>query len=84
MLEQLTWQEICQRYPNEWVAVVNYEQKGAIEIDGVIAAHAPEKKRFHEQTEEVMKTYGHMAARYTGELIQESDLPLLWRIFPTT
>lgn len=82
-MQQMTWQEICQRYPDEWVAVVNYERKGAVEVDGAVAAHAPEKKKFHEHTAELLEKYGTVALRYTGELVQESNIPLLWRISHT-
>ena len=79
----MTWNEICEKYPNEWVVVVRYENKGPVEVDGVVVAHGPQKSDFQESPRKIIQKYGHIAVRYTGELIQESDLPLLWQISHT-
>lgn len=79
---RMPWSQICNTYPNEWVVVVDYERKGPVEVDGVVVAHAPQKSGFHEPTRKILQQYGRIAVRYTGELIQASDLPLLWQISP--
>lgn len=83
MSTSLTWNEICRIYPDEWVVVVNYQNKGPVEVDGVVVAHGPDRSQFKDQIVKAMQEHGQTAVRYTGELIQESELPLLWQIFPT-
>lgn len=79
----MTWNQICQSYPDEWVVVVNYERKGPVEVDGTVFVHGPDRTQFKDQIVAAMQKHGQAAVRYTGELIQESELPLLWQIFPT-
>lgn len=80
---KMTWSQICETYPNEWVVVVNYENNGPVDVDGTIVAHGPDRESFKGQAAKAMKQYGRVAVRFTGELVQESDLPLLWQIFHT-
>ena len=80
MTYSMTWNQICQAFPDEWVVVVNYENKGPVEVDGTVVVHAPQKSGFEKPAREIIKEYGRIAVRYTGELVQESDLPLLWQI----
>lgn len=84
MTNQMTWNEICRTFPNEWVVVVDYENKGPVEVDGVVVVHGPDRNRFKDEIVKAMQEHGQAAVRYTGELIQESELPLLWQIFPTS
>lgn len=78
----MTWNQICQTYPDEWVVVVNYEKKGAVEVDGVVVVHGHQRSSLVGLVSKAMRQYGQAAVRYTGELIQESELPLLWQIYP--
>jgi len=83
MGQKMKWEEIVKKHPDEWVALVDYEQAGAIEIEGEIVAHGPERKSFHEKVRELLPEYGDMAIRYTGELIKNPEIPLLWQITHT-
>lgn len=83
MQPSMTWNEICRAFPNEWVVVVDYENKGPVEVDGVVLAHATRKSDFQESPRKIIQRYGRIAVRYTGDLVQESDLPLLWQISHT-
>lgn len=83
MQQPMTWSEICRDFPNEWVAVVDYKREGPVEVNGVVVAHGPDRDRFKDEIVKAMQEHGKVAMRYTGELIQESELPLLWQIFPT-
>lgn len=79
----MTWSEICATYPNEWVAVVDYKREGPVEVSGIVVGHAPKRTEFYTSTGQILQKYDRVALRYTGELIQESDLPLLWQISHT-
>lgn len=79
----MTWPQICEAYPNEWVVVVNYENIGQVDVNGTVVAHAPEKSGFQVAPRTIIQQYGKIAVRYTGELVQDSDLPLLWQISST-
>lgn len=84
MTDQMTWSEICRTFPDEWVVVVDYENKDPVEVNGVVVVHGPDRNRFKDEIVKAMQEHGQAAVRYTGELIQESELPLLWQIFPTS
>ncbi len=79
----MKWHQICENYPNEWVAVVDYQNVGPVEVDGTVVAHGPDREGVHDDIVKAMQNYGKVAVRYTGELIQESELPLLWQISRT-
>jgi len=83
MAQKMTWSEICQTFPNEWVAVVDYKREGPVEVSGIVVGHAPERTEFYASTGQLLRKYDCVALRYTGELVQESDLPLLWQISHT-
>lgn len=83
MTDQMAWSEICRAFPDEWVVVVDYENKGPVEVDGVVISHGPDRNRLKDEIVKAMQEHGRIAMRYTGDLIQESELPLLWQIFPT-
>lgn len=83
MEKTMTWDELKKTYPDEWVALANYEQKGAIEITGTVIAHNSDKKIFHEEVRGLMPEYHDIAVRYTGRLIKNPEVPLLWQITHT-
>lgn len=33
MSQKMTWEEIVQNYPNEWVALTHYEQRNPSAVD---------------------------------------------------
>ena len=79
----MAWNEICRAYPNEWVAVINYKREGPVEVSGTVVGHAPERAQFYVSMAQTLPKYDRVALRYTGELVQESDLPLLWQVSHT-
>ncbi len=83
MGEKMTWSEMVRAFPDEWVALVDYKQTGAVEIEGEVVTHGPDRKEFHETVRKLLPEYGDMALRYTGELIKNPETPLLWQITPT-
>lgn len=80
MGSRMKWVEIKDAYPNEWVAVVNYDtdKKGCIE--GEVKVHSNDKDLFYRQAGELLSTYKEVAMRYTGECIKNPEVPLLWQI----
>ncbi|MFH1829365.1 MAG: hypothetical protein ABH871_01125 [Pseudomonadota bacterium] len=83
MGQKMSWEELVKTYPDEWVALSDYEQDGAIEIVGTVIAHDPDKKIFHEKVRKLMPQCHDIAVRYTGQLIKNPDIPLLWQITHT-
>lgn len=83
MEQKMNWGEMVKAYPNEWVGLAHYREEGAIEIVGTVIAHHSNKKAFHEKIRELMPHYRNVAVRYTGQLIKNPDVPLLWQITHT-
>lgn len=83
MGQKMTWDEMIKAYPDEWVALADYELDGAIDITGTVIAHNPDKKSFHETVRELMPEYHDIAVRFTGQLIKNPDIPFLWQITHT-
>ena len=78
-----TWQELVKKFPDEWVALVNYKQKGAEDIEGILIAHGHDRKKFHKEVGRLIPQYKDVALLYTGELIKNAEIPLLWQISHT-
>ena len=83
MENKMSWNEIKKSFPNEWIAVVDYERTSAIGVQGTIITHNHDKKIFHELVKNLMPQYGKIAVRYTGQLIKNPEVPLLWQISNT-
>ncbi len=83
MGRKMTWEEIKQAFPDEWVAVVNCTENEIGDVDGEVVFHSHDKSEFYRHARDVISKYGGMAMRYTGELIKNEDIPLLWQISPT-
>lgn len=83
MNQKMNWKEMVKTYPNEWVALADYEEKGAVEIIGMVIAHSRNKKIFHKKVRKHMPQYRDVAVRYTGQLIKNPETPLLWQITHT-
>ena len=84
MDQRMKWEEIVNQYPDEWVALAHYEEDGAVNITGTVITHNPDKRSFHQKVRELMPRYRNIAVRYTGELIKNAEIPLLWQITRTT
>ncbi len=68
--ERLTWPEICQRYPDEWVMLVDLdedEDDPAIR-SAVVIGHGPSRKALFAATYESLAARRTTSAcRFTGE-----------------
>ena len=72
MTERLTWEEIKNKYPNEWVALIDCEygdEWGDLK-QGIVVAHNKNKKDYIDQFKIVMEDLGNpdCASLFTGEL----------------
>lgn len=84
MPNKMTWEEIKAQFPDEWVALVNYEPTSAIGVEGTLIVHNPNKKEFHAALRTLLPAYREVAVRYTGQLIKNPEIPLLWQISRTS
>lgn len=48
--EKLSWEEICRRYPDEYVALVDYDFPNMTFTAGVVYAHHPDRKTLFEMS----------------------------------
>jgi hypothetical protein len=79
----MTWEEIKSTYPNEWVAIANYHSDGAVDVSGEVILHDHNKEAFYSQSAKLLRKHKRLAVRYTGELVRNADVPLLWQISDT-
>ena len=80
MGRKMTWEEIKKQYPDEWVAVVNYESDEVGNVDGEVAIHLSDKDEFYRELSDVLSQHRNVAVKFTGELIKNAEIPLLWQI----
>ncbi|MBI2335807.1 MAG: hypothetical protein HYU97_03480 [Deltaproteobacteria bacterium] len=83
MGQKMKWEDMVKNYPAEWVALIDYESKDALNIEGIVVAHDPDRNIFHHIVGDLLPKYGDMAIRYTGELVKNEEIPLLWQISHT-
>lgn len=80
MGSRMKWVEMKSVYPDEWVAVVNYNTDKKGNIEGEVVAHSVNKETFYQEAGELLPTFKTVAIRYTGECIKNPEVPLLWQI----
>jgi hypothetical protein len=83
MGQKMTWEEMKRVFPDEWVALVNYNSNTSGNIDGEVIFHLQDKSAFYKHIGEILPQYDGIAIRYTGELIKNAEIPLLWQISHT-
>lgn len=67
------WPHIQKQFPNEWVAIAS----------GEVVAHHPDKTTFYEELTLLPASVRDLELGFTGPLIPEEDIPLLWQISST-
>lgn len=69
--ERLSWVEICRRYPEEWVMLVEIERPEPFDpaiVSATVVGHGPSRKAVGAATRDlVAERYGGGACRFTGE-----------------
>lgn len=83
MNQKMTWEEVKRTYPDEWVALVDYDSNCESDIEGRVVVHHSQRKTFYTLAKEIFPQYRDMAIRFTGQLRINPDIPLLWQIFDT-
>ncbi len=64
MSERLTWEQIRQTYPNEWVVVTEFSLSGRDLTEGIVVAHSKDKRDARRLTRNVQEP---RAVIFTGE-----------------
>lgn len=67
-------------YPNEYVAMIESEETPTQILSGVVVAHDPDRKRFHQKTKQLAEQHPDLSISYTGKLVEDTTVPLLWQI----
>ena len=78
--EPLTWREICARYPDEWVALVEIDWVNDTDFDfrsARVAGHGKRRKEPMVQAEPLWSRYHQIGHFYTGR-IRAPLTPLLF------
>jgi len=83
MEQKMGWIEIKKTFQDEWVALADYKLTGAIEVEGVIIAHHHDKDIFYKDLGQIRDQYPNIAVRFTGPMIKDPEIPLLWQITHT-
>jgi hypothetical protein len=67
--EPLSWQEICRRYPDQWVALVEIDWTDEEEIVGArVAGHGPRRADPLEQARHLHSRYQEIGHFFTGSI----------------
>jgi hypothetical protein len=66
--ENLTWEQIKERYPDEWVELVDYDWPDEIPWprSGVVRVHSPRRKEFWRLAKEKQPEVNGSAIVFTG------------------
>ncbi|MBI4126233.1 MAG: hypothetical protein HY465_01945 [Deltaproteobacteria bacterium] len=84
MGQKMTWEEIKNEFPDEWVALCNIQgdlSSPLGDISGEVVAHHHEETLFTTSLKKACAHGSSVDIRYTGELLPDNPVgPLLWRI----
>lgn len=83
MGQKMTWEEMKEAFPDEWVAVVNYTSNDVGDVGGEVVGHSKDKEAFYGVLKKLVQKYGDVAMEYTGVRIKNPEVPLLWQISRT-
>jgi hypothetical protein len=70
--ERLTWDEICKRYPDEWVVIADMDwvEDGCFEFGtAIVLAHHKARKAATPDVKEGYKHFSQVGAYFTGRLV---------------
>ena len=76
MGNKLTWQEIEQRYNQEWVQLVDYEwpEGEPFPSGGIVRVHAPDRKDFYRIVKETPQRPSDSAFVFVGNPAKEPGI----------
>lgn len=78
--EPLTWSEICERYPEEWVVLIEVDWVNDTDLElrsARVAGHGKRRRDPLEQARPLRSRYPSMAHLYTGR-IRAPLVPLMF------
>jgi hypothetical protein len=78
--EPLTWKQICDRYPDEWVVLVEVDWLNDTDFDfrtARVAGHGKTRKEPLEQARPLREKYDAMGHFFTGR-IRSPGVPLIF------
>lgn len=67
--ERLTWKQVCERYPDQWVVLVDVDWVDDMYTDfrtAIVAGHGPHSDDPFEQAEPLWSRFREMAHLFTG------------------
>ncbi|TMQ12734.1 MAG: hypothetical protein E6J90_30320 [Deltaproteobacteria bacterium] len=70
--ERLTWEEICARYPDEWVVLVEFERYDDTDLRfhaAVVIAHHKTRKAASPDVKAAFLRYDEAGSFFTGRLM---------------
>ncbi len=71
--ERLLWDDICKRYPSEWVVLVDLERsKDDDEYEfglSTVWGHSPNRREAYVVAKSAHDSFDEVACRFTGELV---------------
>lgn len=68
--EPVSWQEICRRYPDEWVALVEIDWAENDESHGArVAGHGARRADPLQQARHLHSRYRHISHFFTGRIL---------------
>ena len=68
--KKMNWKEIIEKYPDEWVELVNFdEDENGYLINDIVICHNKDKKSFTKESIKAREegNYNSVAFRYTGQ-----------------
>jgi hypothetical protein len=76
--ERLSWNQICKRYPDQWVAIVDIEDvEGAVDItSAVVFAHCDKRDQLSPHVRAAHQQFISIGTFWTGTIRGPS---LIWR-----
>ena len=69
--EPLTWKQICERWPDEWVALVEIDWANDTDFEfgtARVVAHATKRREQYEQSRQWSSRYTSMGHFFTGRV----------------
>ncbi len=70
--KRLTWKQICQQYPDEFVVLANPVFKGLDVLSGIVVNHKKNNKNLKVP---IGKGYNNFTIVWTGKMPEKIDLP---------
>ena len=70
--ERLTWDEICKRYPDEWVVIADMDwvEDGCFEFGtAIVIGHHKTRKAASPDVKQADKLHSEVGAFFTGRLV---------------